>query len=199
MNLLDRWVATAGADTEKAGRALLARYSEPHRRYHDQRHLAEVLDALDLLGGSRSVRLAAWFHDAVYDPQRDDNEDRSAELAVETVHALRGPPADVAEVARLIRLTAGHRPRDGDVDGAALCDADLAILGAAASRYDESAAAIRQEYRHLGDADFAAGRTAILADLVSREPLYRTDLGRQSWEAAAKINLRGELARWQGG
>ncbi|WP_053386372.1 DUF4031 domain-containing protein [Leucobacter japonicus] len=53
------------------GEDLLARWTEPHRRYHDERHLEDVLLALDHLA-SRGERiapetlLAAWFHDAVY-------------------------------------------------------------------------------------------------------------------------------------
>lgn len=52
--------------------ALVARYREPHRRYHGVAHLAAVLRTLDELlapePASPAVRFAAWFHDAVYDP-----------------------------------------------------------------------------------------------------------------------------------
>lgn len=191
MTLLERWLAAAGPGTEQAGRALLARYAEPHREYHDQRHLTEVLDALDLLSAHRTVHLAAWFHDAVYDPQRADNEERSADLAA--LMLADHLPGEVAEVARLVRLTAGHQPADSDAAGAALCDADLAILGASPDRYDEYAVAVRQEYAHVTDADFARGRAAILRDLLDRTPLYRTETGRSRWERAARSNLRREL------
>ncbi len=198
MSLLDRWVALAGPGSEPTGRELLDRYAEPQRRYHNQRHLTEVLDALALIGGDRPARLAAWFHDAVYDPRLAYNEDRSASLAVELLDGLRFRQPEVAEVARLIRLTADHRTGESDASGAALCDADLAILGADAVRYDDYATAIRVEYRHVPDAQFASGRLSILDDLLGREPLYRTELGHRRWQPRARANLSRERDRWAG-
>ena len=59
-------------DVAGAGAALLGRWAEPQRAYHDLAHLAEVLERVDLLAAEAdqpdAVRLAAWFHDAVYDP-----------------------------------------------------------------------------------------------------------------------------------
>ena len=195
--LLDRWRALAGTGSDTVGRDLLARYAEPQRRYHDARHLAEVLSALDLLSNDRVVLLAAWFHDAVYDPRRENNEERSATLAAEKLPRLGVPQPEVAEVTRLVRLTAGHQPAAGDRSGAALSDADLAILGAPQPRYDDYAAAVRAEYAHVADADFAAGRAAVLRDLLGRDRLYRTETGRERWEEPARKNLRRELDRWR--
>jgi predicted metal-dependent HD superfamily phosphohydrolase len=171
------------------GAGLLRRYDEPHRRYHNVQHLAEVLDHLDELDAADAVRLAAWFHDAVYDPSRADNEERSAVLAEES---LAGHPA-VAEVARLVRLTATHDPAGDDRDGAALCDADLAILGADPERYAAYAAAVREEYAAVPDEAFRAGRADVLRRLLSRPSLFRTAPARRRWEAAARHNMETEL------
>jgi len=172
---------------------LLQRYAEPHRHYHDQRHLREVLDAVDRLAHHAddlaAVRLAAWFHDAVYDPRACDNEERSAALAQS---ALPPPLAD--EVARLVRLTAEHSPQPGDRDGAVLCDADLAILGADEQRYDEYASDVRREYDHVADDAFRTGRTAVLARLLARDRLYSTATAYDLWEDRARANLRRELS-----
>ena len=73
--------------SEQLREELLRRWGEPHRHYHDRRHLSEVLAALPD-DAPRAVRLAAWYHDAVYDPTRDDNEEASARLAREQLHAL---------------------------------------------------------------------------------------------------------------
>jgi predicted metal-dependent HD superfamily phosphohydrolase len=177
----------------------MARWSEPHRAYHTIAHLSAVLDRLDDLAGdgvdvTAGVRLAAWFHDAVYDPRRRDNEARSAELAGVVLAPLGVDRATVAEVARLVRLTAGHRPAAGDTAGAALCDADLAVLAAPPEEYLAYSAAVRREYRHLSDTEIRAGRAAVLADLTARSRLYATPAGQQHWEAAARANLAAELA-----
>ena len=169
---------------------LLAAYSTD-RGYHDARHLTEVLGRLTELGegDNAAVVLAAWFHDAVYDGA-PEAEERSARLAEAE---LAEADVDVAEVARLVRLTERHDPEPGDHNGEALCDADLAILAASPERYREYAAGVRLEYAAYPDADFRAGRRAILEDLVSRGALFRTAYARRHWEPAARENLAREI------
>ena len=210
-DLLWRWTETvtraaaggagaAGPGREAAdavGRDLLARYSEPTRRYHDVRHLTDVLDRIDHLAGFarevNTVRLAGWFHDAIYDPHRSDNEEASAQLAARALArcGVDGPTA--AEVSRLVLLTAGHAPDADDPDGAVLCDADLAVLSTAPERYAVYVTDVRAEYAHVPDEAFREGRTAILSDLAARERLFGTEYGRAHWEKRARHNLAAEL------
>lgn len=182
---------------------LTAAYADSSRHYHDLRHLTEVLDRLDELAEAgveydrTTVQLAAWFHDAVYDGERDA-EERSAtwaELALPAYCKKRV----VEEVARLVRLTEEHRPEKGDTAGAALSDADLGILAAKRSRYDEYAAAVRSEYAHLGAEEFDAGRAQVLRSLLERKWIFRTDHARRAWEAKARANIDRELASLDAG
>lgn len=173
---------------------LLARWREGHRHYHDLRHLASCLGALSALDcDDRLVHLAAWFHDAVYDGVPGRDEERSAVLAEEALDAVL-PAAEVAEVGRLVRLTAGHTPEPGDDRGALLVDADLSILGALPGRYHVYTRDVRWEYDHVGDAEFAAGRSAVLRHLLGLDPLYRTPTGAQLWARRARANMTAELA-----
>ncbi len=218
-------LAAVGADLgAPAASALLARYDEPWRAYHTREHLSEAFAALTQVGGADDpvARVALWYHDAVYDPRRADNEAASADLAAVEL-AAAGRPADfVAAVRRLVLATATHDSEtdDGQThdsqtpdcethDGqthecdppgpggrphatAALCDADLWILSAPPARYARYVAQVRREYAHVGDLDFAAGRAAILRELAGRAALYVTPVG-ATWEAAARANLAGEL------
>jgi predicted metal-dependent HD superfamily phosphohydrolase len=197
--LLEPWVEALGPAPEvrAAGRDLLARWAEPHRRYHDLRHLAEVLVALRTLDADvpATVLCAAYWHDAVYDPAAADNEQRSAVLAADGMGGLGAAPPDVAEVVRLVLLTATHRPKPEDDAGGLLCDADLAVLGSAPERYLRYAADVREEYAHLGDEEFRRGRAAVLRGLADRASLFTTASGRRRWERPARENLRAELAR----
>ena len=183
------------------GTQLLSRYGEPHRRYHDRQHLAEVLDAVDLLahhaGDADAVRLAAWLHDAVYDPTAAPgaNERASADLAVWLLPPLGHPPAQVALVVRLVRLTATHQPAPDDLDGQVLCDADLRVLAAQPERYAKYAADVRAEYAHLPDALFATGRAQVMGRLLDQPRLYNTATGFERWEARARANVTAELTR----
>lgn len=195
MELADRWPLEGAEDVRDR---LLQAYGDAARGYHDQQHLAEVLDRLDELAaaGERFARLpvalAAWFHDAVYAGAPDD-EERSARSAANELSAAGVPSDVVAEVVRLVLVTAEHRPDDGDLDGAALSDADLGILAAEPARYAEYVASVRREYSRVGDDDFRAGRRAVLAALDEKPVLFHTAAARERWEDAARANLRREL------
>lgn len=190
--LAARWPLPDHADVRDA---LLAAYGDPARGYHDRLHLTEVLDRVDELtaagiaGDGPAVRLAAWFHDGVYDGQRGD-EDRSAVWAEDAL----ADTGHAEEVARLVRLTEHHDPTGDDLPGQVLSDADLAILAAPAPRYDAYVAGVRRDYAFLSDDDFTTGRAALLRDLTGRPRLFHTAYAREHWEPAARANLARELA-----
>ncbi|GAA3816172.1 hypothetical protein [Nocardioides panacisoli] len=187
------------ADGEGLRDELLAAYAEPTRRYHDTRHLAGVLDRLDELRSAgvsferQPVVLAAWFHDAVYDGERDA-EERSAAWAEAALPALVDRRT-VTEVVRLVRVTETHDPADEDANGCALSDADMGVLALDDRLYDEYADAVRVEYSHLDDQDYEEGRTAFLEGLVRRDRIFRTDHARKEWEDRARHNIERELER----
>ena len=195
MDLLLDWPLPGAREL---GARLVASYAHPDRGYHDARHLGEVLERIHELSvrgaefDRMSVLLAAWFHDGVYDGQ-PDAEKRSAAWAAEALPTLV-EPAVVDEVVRLVLLTEDHRPADDDANGCALSDADLAILAAPAERYAEYAAAVRTEYEHVPDDQFALGRAAILRDLLAKPHLFHTAHARETWENAARANVERELA-----
>ncbi|MEI5671832.1 MULTISPECIES: HD domain-containing protein [unclassified Nocardioides] len=194
MDLSDRWPLPDSPDLRDE---LIAAYADETRGYHDTLHLTEVLDRLDELAAAgtsydvRAVLLAAWFHDAVYDGERDA-EERSATWAEDALPGLVAPEV-VEEVARLVRLTETHHPEDHDANGCALSDADLAILAAPAERYASYTSSVRQEYAHLDDEVFRAGRAQVLGGLADKEHLFHTAYAREQWEAAARANLEREL------
>lgn len=168
-------------------------YDDGTRGYHDLLHLCEVLahveDLMDVDDPAReAVLVAAWFHDAVYDGGSDD-EERSARLAEDTLD----DPVLSREVARLVRLTASHRPADDDHAGRVLCDADLAILAAGPERYASYVAGVRAEHAHVPDRDFAAGRAAVLRDLIAKPALFHSASAHERWEQRARDNVEREL------
>jgi predicted metal-dependent HD superfamily phosphohydrolase len=173
---------------------LVHRYGEAGRHYHNLRHLAEVLAMVDGLGCEPAVRLAAWFHDAIYDSRSKDNEERSAELAETVLGGFRLPAPLIADVRRLILLTKTHSSDADDSDGHVLLDADLAILGADERRYDEYAASIRREYAWVGEEAYREGRGRVLDGFLRRPRLYFTDALFGSHELRARDNLSLELA-----
>lgn len=207
--MIGAWLAAAAgagatapeAMLVEAGRSLLDRWGEPHRHYHDRAHLAAVLSVVDRHADAAedpdAVRLAAWCHDAVYDPTApgDANERASAALGADLLSRLGVPAPVVAEVRRLVLLTAGHAAAPGDANGALLCDADLAILAAEPAAYDRYAAAIRREYAHVPAEAYRQGRAAVLRHLLDLPALYRLPDLHERWEDRARHNLREELRK----
>lgn len=183
---------------QSVGRDLLRRWSQPHRRYHTLEHLRFVLRVIDehagLADDADAVRLAAWFHDAVYEVFAGDNEERSARLAGTTLAALGFAGDRAEEVARLVRLTAGHAVAPGDRNGALLADADLAILASEKADYDRYAAAVREEYAAVPEEAFRRGRAAILRKLADMPEIFRIVPERADWSARARANLEAEIS-----
>ncbi len=202
-DLLTAWHATLPASAPaglaaRVGEDLLARWSEPHRHYHTLNHLGVVLAVVEEHSSRAedpaAVRLAAWYHDAIYDPHRVDNEEASALLAEAALPDLGVPPERVAEVARLIRLTASHDPIPGDRNGGLLTDADLCVLASPPQVYQAYVAAVRREYAHVPDDAFNVGRAAVLQNLLSLPRLFHTPVLRERWEDAARANVTRELS-----
>jgi predicted metal-dependent HD superfamily phosphohydrolase len=172
-------------------------YAGPGRFYHNLRHVAEVLR---LLEASREharafaeVCFAAWFHDAVYDTLRGDNEELSAELAAEALAELRAPAETAGAVRSLILATKRHEAGSASPDAPLFLDADLSILGAPAELYLQYSAAIRREYAWVPEETYRRERKRILQGFLRRERLYFTDPMRERFETRARRNVGDEI------
>ena len=203
-DLLEAWTALIGRHTNDAaavetGRTLLAAWSQSHRRYHSVAHLRDVLAGVDELADyaedADAVRLAAWYHDCVYNGLPDD-EEQSAQRAEQDLSRLGVAPPLVDEVARLIRMTVAHDPAPGDRNGEVLSDADLAPLALPGESYRNNTDAIRAEGSHVPDEVFRKGRTQVLLGFLRAPAVFRTPTGRRRWEDTARQNLRAELGRY---
>jgi predicted metal-dependent HD superfamily phosphohydrolase len=176
---------------------LVARYSEPHRRYHNLDHARAVArDSVLLVPLSDQERavlvLAACAHDVVYDAVPGTDEQRSADWAREWLgRSGLEPFAD--RVAELVLMTIKHAADPGDTVACALLDADLSILGSSPGDYDAYAAAVRREYSAVADQAWRMGRSRVLSSLLDREKLFLTPAGRDRWEKPARSNLAREL------
>lgn len=203
----ERWAAAWRGLGVEDGRIpscarIVAAYAEPRRRYHTLAHLRECFERLDLLlplaERPAELAMAAWFHDAVYDPARPDNEARSAAWARAELTERGVDPAAAARVGESILATRhGGGPPTGDAR--LLVDADLAILGAARERFEEYERQIREEYAFVPEARYRQGRARILREFADRPYIYATETFRDRYEAAARRNLARSLAKLQDG
>lgn len=149
--------------------------------------------ARDQLQHPADAELAVWFHDAVYDSTRSDNEARSAGLARQQLERAGVPEAQMARITGMI-LDTRHQEVATSPDGAVVADADLSILAASQEEFDQYEVAIRREYSHLTDAEFARGRQHFLEAFLQRPRIYQTDAFAHL-EPLARTNLKRSLRR----
>ena len=176
---------------------LVARYGEPHRRYHTLGHIDDCLERLDrvrdLLPDADAVELALWFHDAVFDADARDNERRSARYYLD--HAAGATPRFQRHVCSMI-LASNHAGLLSNADLGYMLDIDLAGFGHPWPAFRRTTDVVRAEYTHLSDAQFAAGMSAFFAILMSRPSIFRTDTFRDACESTARANIEALRNEW---
>lgn len=202
MTLLTRWQTTWGALGARSDEDLFHRliqcYSESHRKYHTTRHLEECFAHLDqvcsLTERTGEVELAIWFHDAIYDTHRSDNEVKSADWAKASAIAAGLKSEEPARISELIMATRHNVIPEG-ADAKVLVDIDLAILGAESDRFEEYELQVREEYSWAPELLYRGGRRKILKEFTDREWIYSTDYFRAAYEERARENITSSLAR----
>jgi predicted metal-dependent HD superfamily phosphohydrolase len=211
LSAYQRSVLGAGAtatveEIRDAGQTLIDRWSSPGRDFHNLKHLVDVLVRVDELVEETHepdlVRLAAWYHGAIFDSadaktyanRGGEDEIASARLAYEELTKLGVPERRAHRVHDLVVALVRHSPDPADFDCAVLCDADLAMLAAEPQRYKAYLHDVRAEYAHLPIEDYVRARLRILHKLLARPSLFSSPLG-AAWEEPARQNVSAELQR----
>lgn len=186
------WQALGACPNQRLHDAVIDAYCASHRSYHTLQHLAEYFARFDELRMQArypaEIELAIWFHDAIYDVQRQDNEERSAAWANQAIMAAGLSESTRLLVSELILATRHLAPCDS-IDAAILVDADVAILGASPERFDQYEQQIRVEYQQIPAAAFACKRRKILQDFLQRPSIFSTALFQSRYESRARANL----------
>lgn len=146
----EMWKALGAANSDpKLHGELVACYSEPHRKYHTPQHLEECFEEFDevraLAEHPAEIELALWFHDAIYNVNRHDNEKKSADWARASALAA-GTPAEACNRVHALVMATRHKAVPRGTDAELLVDVDLSILGAAPERFDQYEKQVREEY-----------------------------------------------------
>lgn len=183
---------------EELYRKLVESYSEPHRRYHTVQHLEECFAHLEEVRSfakhAGEVELALWFHDAIYDTSKRDNEERSAAWARASALAA-GLSAERADrIATLVNATK-HDAVPVGTDAEVLVDIDLAILGSEPARFDEYEVQVREEYSWVPASLYQKARRQILQQFLNRARIYSTEFFQREHETRARENITRSLAR----
>jgi len=177
---------------------LIARYSEAHRKYHTLQHLEECFEKFDearaLAEHPAEIELALWFHDAIYDVKRRDNEKKSADWARASALAA-GTPAEACNRVHAHVMATRHKAVPRGTDAELLVDVDLSILGAGPERFDQYERQVREEYAWVPDFMFRRERKAILKEFLARPQIFSSTHFRNRYEQQARSNIERSLMR----
>jgi predicted metal-dependent HD superfamily phosphohydrolase len=172
-------------------------YGSKKRHYHNWQHIQAMLQQLDaakhLLFDYHTVVFAGFYHDAVYNVLKHNNEIKSAELAVLHLAQMQVPFLLQQECAQLI-LATQHHALSGNSDCNYFTDADLSILGSPPTVYQRYVVAIRKEYAIYPDILYNKGRQKALSHFLQMDRIFKTDFFVERYEAQARENVEGELA-----
>src|SRR5215467_3944306 len=158
--------------------SLRKRYSQKGRFYHNLSHVKALLALADSVKGAirgyDEVRFSVWYHDAIYNTRKSDNEEKSARLAAEELEKLRAPAEAIGRVLDMILATRKHEAANYSEDTQIFLDIDLSILGAAEVVYQEYASSIRKEYAWVPAFMYRQARKRILNGFLDRPTLFFT-------------------------
>ena len=171
--------------------SLYGAYSEVQRHYHSIQHIVECLEHFHqiktYLDDTLSVELAIWFHDVIYNPQANDNEQQSADYMLRMLENVL-VAEQMEKIYAWILATQAHAPT-ANLDLAYLLDIDLAILASNPIRFAEYERQIQQEYAWVEPSLYAQKRQQVLRHFLEMQPLYQTPLFQKRYEHQAKQNL----------
>ena len=179
---------------------IYSQYSHGSRYYHNLNHLqgmiAELKTVETLIDDLDSMLFSIFYHDVIYDPQRGDNEEASADLLVQ--HLQRTTFPTISKSVRQITCTKTHS-YVGDVDTDTFVDIDLSILGKSWKVYNEYAQNIRREYSMYPDEMYSMGRAKVLRSIIGKDWIYGTNIFREKYEQVARENMEQELRGLEAG
>ena len=184
------------------------RYGEPHRAYHTLTHIEEMLSLFirfrDEITNPDAVFLAIIFHDVIYNPRANDNEELSAlefESFYKEVTNNNDSTLKIAVNSTLISEhileTKTHVVSPGlatDNDLLLFLDFDMAILGSERSEYLKYSEQIRTEYQHIPMETYAIKRCDVLKGFLDYISIYNTEIFKLTHEQTARDNLAREIS-----
>ena len=179
---------------------LIKLYNSKNRFYHNLNHIEALLklskEYSHLLNSPHTIDFTIWYHDTIYDGSKNNNEEKSAQLARKHLNQL-GLESDLIEDCyNLIIATKTHKLSDDldSFDAQFLLDIDLSILAVERKKYIEYTNQIRKEYKMYPDSLYNKGRKKVLKHFLEMDRIYKTELSQNLWEHKAKENLSYEIS-----
>jgi predicted metal-dependent HD superfamily phosphohydrolase len=175
---------------------LVKSYQARERYYHDLTHIVNLQKLYEeykpSLMDTDVVFFAIWFHDAVYNTWKNDNEEKSAALAKTVLSKTNISAERLQKVVDYILATKTHET-NGDDDLSFFLDFDMSILGSEETIYDIYTKQISDEYSFYPTFLYNRGRKKVLESFLEKTSIYKTPIFKNLFEQSARANIKGEL------
>lgn len=171
-------------------------YLQKSRKYHNLNHLEHIFRELDEVKNEINdftlITFSVFYHDIIYKSTSKENEEKSAEFAVQRLQKLNLSESQLNRISNQILATKAHK-KSSDQDTNSLTDADLSILGAERDIYQKYIENIRKEYSVYPDFLYKPGRKKALKHFLEFETIFKTEYFRNKYEEKARKNLEWEI------
>lgn len=173
-------------------------YSNSNRHYHNMTHLESMINNAfkykDKIKDLDTILFSIFYHDIIYDIKSKDNEEKSAEFAVDRLSKLGLQSDKIVKCRKQIIATKNHN-KNVNKDTNYLLDFDLAILGDTPQNYREYTMKIRKEYAIYPDFIYKNGRKKVIQYFLNMDNIFKTEDFQEKFEKEARDNLTMELER----
>ncbi|WP_299433089.1 hypothetical protein [uncultured Aquimarina sp.] len=171
-------------------------HNKRNRYYHNLTHLENLYKNLASVKANIKdwdiTIFALFYHDYIYNVLKQDNEERSAQQAVDITSSLSIDTGKVNICKEMILATKGHQISEND-DINYFTDADLSILGSNWNDYETYYKNVRKEYKYYPDFMYNKGRIKVLKHFINMNRIFKTDYFYTKFEKQAKNNLQQEI------
>ena len=181
--------------TEAVYNDLVARYEDDGRYYHNLKHIQNVLEIIEsvrvIAADLEAIKLAAWFHDVIYDPAATDNEEQSVILFNKLAHNIL-PETVIQKVSKIIKATL-HIDNPEDLDEAFMLDIDLSSIAGSWQRFTKDNSNLRREAKDQDCRDYCEKKISFFNMLLDKDRIYFTDFFHAAFEEKARHNMENYI------
>ena len=172
-------------------------YTNKKRHYHNLQHLEnmfkELCECYDDIQDWDTILFSLFYHDIIYNATKKDNEEKSADIAVNRLKQIEYPESKIALCYQQILATKSHILSSNN-DTNLFTDADLSILGSAWQEYELYYKQVRKEYAIYPDFLYNPGRKKVLQHFLDMENIFKTEFFKNKYENIARDNIYKELS-----
>jgi predicted metal-dependent HD superfamily phosphohydrolase len=174
-------------------------YKNTNRFYHTLSHISnmyhQILCVKDEINDYDSTIMAHYYHDIIYDPTKQDNEEVSAKIASERLRSISFPNDKHNQCINIILATKSHSFSE-DHDTNLFTDTDLSILGQSSEEYSNYCSQIRKEYSMYSKELYNQGRKKVIIHFLKMDRIFKTDYFYLKFENTARQNMENELIQY---